>query len=159
MNAYTLILKLSSPVFLVIGALHLVYGAGTEVMLGATLSEQSLQDPVLDSQNRFYGISFTLYGMLLYLCSTDLKKYRTVFKSVLCVFFAAGCARIVSITTHGMPSEMVLLLLGSEIALPPILWIWLLRMKANQALKLTLESVLPSLPLWSVAVKGSLASR
>ena len=129
MNAYTLALKLASPIFILVGALHLVYGVDADVMLGANLSTAALQDPVLDSQNRFYGIAFTLYGVLLYLCATDLNRYSTVLRCVLSVFFAAGLARLVSIAIHGLPSVLVLALLVSEIVLPPILLLWLSRIE------------------------------
>ena len=125
MKIYELVLKLSAPIFLLVGLLHLIFGVGAEVMIGARLPAEALSDPVLDSQNRFYGISFSLYGVLLFLCATDLKKYGTVLRCVLWAFFAAGLARLVSIATHGMPSMPVLVLLGSEIVLPPLLIGWL----------------------------------
>ena len=124
MKIYELVLKLSAPIFLLVGLLHLIFGVGAEVMIGARLPAEALSDPVLDSQNRFYGISFSLYGVLLFLCATDLKKYGTVLRCVLWAFFAAGLARLVSIATHGMPSMPVLVLLGSEIVLPPLLIGW-----------------------------------
>ncbi len=65
MHALTLFLKLASPVFLVVGALHLVLGAGADVLLGARLPPEALADAALDSQNRFYGVAFSLYGVLL----------------------------------------------------------------------------------------------
>ncbi len=125
MKPFILVLKLSAPVFLAVGALHLVLGVGADVMLGAKLPAEALADPALDSQNRFYGIAFTLYGVLLFLCATDLHKYSTVLRCVLAVFFAAGTARLVSIALHGFPPPLVIVLLLSELLLPPILWIWL----------------------------------
>tara|TARA_R110002110_G_scaffold66978_1_gene183024 strand:- start:122414 stop:122848 length:435 start_codon:yes stop_codon:yes gene_type:complete len=122
-----LVLKLAAPVFLLVGALHLLYGVGADVLLGAGLSAEAISDPVLDSQNRFYGVSFTLYGVLLFLCSTDLQKYRVVLQCVIWVFFAAGLARLVSMGIYGMPSTLVLLLLASELLLPPLLAVWLRR--------------------------------
>lgn len=124
----TLVLKVLAPIFLVVGALHLVLGAAAEVMLGASLSTESLADPVLDSQNRFYGVVFSLYGVLLYLCATDLSRYRPVLVSVLLVFFAGGLARLVSMTTHGLPSVPVIGLFASEILIPPLLLWWLSRL-------------------------------
>jgi Domain of unknown function (DUF4345) len=124
-KTYALILKLSAPIFLLVGALHLVLGAGADVMLGAKLSAEALQDPVLDSQNRFYGIAFTIYGVLFLLCATDLRKYTPVLRCLLWVFFAAGLARIVSFATHGLPSDLVLVLFASEVLLPPVLLWWL----------------------------------
>jgi hypothetical protein len=104
--------------------LHLFFGVAADVMLGANLPDATLAEPVLDSQNRFYGVSFPLFGTLLYLCSTDLKKYKSVFQCVLGTFFLAGLARCVSIYTHGIPPSFILILLGSELALPPVLYIW-----------------------------------
>ena len=129
MKAYTLILKVTAPMFLFVGVLHLIFGVGADVMLGAKLPVEAIQDPVLDSQNRFYGVSFTLYGVLLYLCASDLPKYGTVLRCVLWVFFAAGLARMVSIAEHGLPSVPVLALLSSEVILPPLLVLWLSRIE------------------------------
>ena len=80
MNNYAFVLKFLAPVFLLVGAMHLVLGLGADAMLGAIVPVEAMIDPTLDSQNRFYGISFTLYGVLLYLCSTDIPKYATVIR-------------------------------------------------------------------------------
>ena len=125
MQIFTLLLRLTAPVFLLVGALHLALGVGAEVMLGAKLPSAALSDAVLDSQNRFYGIAFTLYGVLFLICASDLHKYATVLRAVLWVFFAAGLARLVSIAVHGLPSMLVLVLLDTELILPPVLLVWL----------------------------------
>ena len=80
---------------------------------------------ILDSQNRFYGVAFTLYGVLLFLCAADIRKYAMVLRCVLWVFFAAGLARLVSIATHGLPPPPVLTLLASELLAPPLIVWWL----------------------------------
>jgi len=118
-------LKLVSPVFGIVGALHLALGVGADVLLGARLPSEALSDAALDSQNRFYGVAFVVYGVLLYLCATDLRKYATVLRCVLWVFFAAGLARLVSVGTHGIPPPSVLVLLATEIVVPPLLHLWL----------------------------------
>jgi hypothetical protein len=120
-----LFLKIAAPIFVLVGALHLVLGVGADVLLGAKLPAEALADAALNSQNRFYGIAFSLYGVLLFLCATDLQRYATVLRCVLWVFFAAGLARLVSIATHGVPPPLVLALLVTELALPPILHLWL----------------------------------
>jgi Domain of unknown function (DUF4345) len=118
-------LKVIAPVFIVVSAVHLVLGVGADVLLGAKLPVAALTDAALDSQNRFYGVAFSLYGILLYVCATDLPKYATVLRCLLWVFFAAGLARFVSIAIHGVPPVLILALLATEIALPPMLHIWL----------------------------------
>jgi len=120
-------LKMVAPVFLVVGAIHLVFGVGADAMLGAKLPTEALTDSALDSQNRFYGVAFSLYGVLLYLCATNLPRYATVLRCVLWVFFAAGLARLVSIAIHGIPPLSIVALLATEITLPPLLHLWLSR--------------------------------
>ena len=127
-----LTLKLIAPVFFLVGLLHLLLGPQADVLLGATLSIDAIHDPVLDSQNRFYGTVFTLFGAVVYLCATNLQKYRTLFGITLIIFFAGGAARIVSIAVVGAPSPAVVLLMASELLLPPLLWAWYIKTERNQ---------------------------
>jgi hypothetical protein len=125
MKAFSSALKLLSPVFFLVAGLHLALGAGSEVLLGANLSAVSLADPVLDSQNRFYGVVFALYGVILYMGATNPARYAPVLRAAFWVFFAGGLARLVSIAVMGVPSLPVLLLLAMELVIPPVLLIWL----------------------------------
>jgi hypothetical protein len=125
MTKLALFLRLVSPVFFIVGALHLTLGLGAEALLGAHVSADALSDPGLDSQNRFYGVAFTLYGVLLLLCSQDIPKYSTVLKCLLWAFFAAGMSRTVSLLTHGSPPPLIWALFAGEILPPPLLLCWL----------------------------------
>lgn len=120
-------LKALSPVFFLIGAGHLVMGVGADIQLGAVISAESFADPVLDSQNRFYGVIFSVYGALFYLVSTDLKRYGPVLKILLWVFFAGGIARLVSVAVVGPPPVLVMILTALELLLPPPFLMWLSR--------------------------------
>ncbi|MEE9381152.1 MAG: DUF4345 domain-containing protein [Hyphomonadaceae bacterium] len=111
-------------VFFAVGLLHLALGPGADVLLGAELSGASRSDPVLDSQNRFYGVSFMLYGALFQLCADDLRKHAAVFR-ITCIFFLlGGLARLVSIAAVGLPSVPILALMASEIIGGPLLLWW-----------------------------------
>jgi hypothetical protein len=132
MHALALVLKLLAPVFVLVGALHLTLGVGADVMLGAKLSAEAITDPALDSQNRFYGVAFSIYGVLLFLCSTDIPKYTAVLRCLLWVFFVAGVARFVSVALYGVPPPLVVVLLISELTIPPALAWWLSRV-ANES--------------------------
>jgi hypothetical protein len=121
----SLTLKVLAPLFVLVGVLHLVLGLNADVALGAKLPVEAIADSGLDSQNRFYGIAFTLYGVLLWVCATDLRKYATILRCVLWVFFAAGLARLASIAAHGMPPPAIVNLLVTELIAPPVL-VWLL---------------------------------
>jgi hypothetical protein len=123
------VLKCVSPIFFIVGALHLTLGLQADALFGARLSPEVIADPALDSQNRFYGVSFTLYGVLLFLCSTNIPKYATVLRCVLWVFFAGGVARTVSIAMYGVPPPLIIALLVGELLPPPILVWWLSRVE------------------------------
>jgi hypothetical protein len=125
MRTLRIILKCLAPVLVMVGMLHLVMGLGADAMLGAKITPEVLSDPTLDSQNRFYGVSFTIYGVLCYLCATDVPKYVTVLRCILIVFFVAGLARLVSIAVRGLPALPALVLLSLELSAPPLL-LWLL---------------------------------
>jgi hypothetical protein len=139
LRALAVVLKVASPIFFIVGALHLTLGLQADALLGARLSDEVIADPALDSQNRFYGVSFTLYGVLLFLGSTNIPKYATVLRCILWVFFAGGVARLVSIARYGVPPPLIIALMVGELLPPPILVWWLSRveLRANQPLHLT----------------------
>ena len=121
----SLTLKICAPIFVIVGLLHLIMGLQADVLLGAMLSAEAIGDPVLDSQNRFYGVAFSVYGFLLFLCARDLDRYQAVLRILMYVFFAAGCARFAAMAANGLPSLPVQALLGSELLLPPVIIWWL----------------------------------
>lgn len=107
------------------GLSHVFLGAGAEVMLGANVSADTLTDASLDSQNRFYGAAFTLYGFLFLHSTRDLVRYRSVLDITLAFFFFGGIARVVSVALHGWPSPIIIGLAASELLIPPLIWMWL----------------------------------
>jgi hypothetical protein len=125
MRTLRITLKCLAPALVLVGMLHLILGLGADAMLGAKITSDVMSDPALDSQNRFYGVSFTIYGVLCYLCATDIPKYAPVLRCIFYVFFAAGLARLISIAVRGVPSLPVLVLLTLELLGPPAL-LWLL---------------------------------
>lgn len=124
MPAIPSLLKALAPICVIAGTLHGLLGLHADVLLGAHLPREILANPSLDSQNRFYGVAFTVYGWLLYLCSTDLDRYRPVLRCMLAVFFAAGVARIISVLTQGWPSLAIIGLGTAELVLPLVLAVW-----------------------------------
>ncbi len=125
MNLFSTTLRLASLVFFAVAAVHLVLGLGADEMLGAAVSLETLNEPSLDSQNRFYGVSFAFYGVALYICAGDLERFRPILQAALLVFFLAGCARLVSWGLRGPPVPLVMALLATELVLPPALYLWL----------------------------------
>jgi hypothetical protein len=129
MRALAIFLRVIAPVFVLVGVLHVLLGLGADAALGAKVPPEALTDPGLDSQNRFYGAAFTLYGILLWLCSSDLAKHATVLRCVLWVFFASGLARLVSILVYGVPPSLIVGLLLSELIGPPLIIWWFARVQ------------------------------
>ena len=121
------VLRVLSVGFLAVAGLHVILGVRADVALGADLPMGAVENATLDSQNRFYGVAFSLYGVLLYVCAANVARYADVLRCVFWAFFAGGLARVVSIALLGMPSPLVMALLAMELIAPPVLHTWLSR--------------------------------
>jgi hypothetical protein len=117
-------LKASAVAMVLAGLSHVVLGPSADVLLGAKLPAHVINDPSFDSQNRFYGAIFTLYGALIWLAADDLARYRTVLRLVLLWFFIGGLVRLLSVALRGWPSELIVVLTLLELVVPPLLWWW-----------------------------------
>ena len=125
-------LKVIASVPILVGVLHLVLGLNADVLLGAKLPASVIADPALDSQNRFYGVAFMLFGACLFLGGSDLKRYLPVVRWTLWIFFAAGMARLLSILVYGVPPPLVVTLLLLEVVGTPVLLVWLASSSAEK---------------------------
>lgn len=120
-----LVLRAAAPAFFGVALLHLTLGMGADALLGAQISTETMSDPGLDSQNRFYGVAFALYGAVFWLASTDIERFAPALALTLLLFFLAGLARFASVALLGWPPTLIGLLLASELLLPPMIWLWL----------------------------------
>jgi Domain of unknown function (DUF4345) len=119
-----LFLRIMAITILLAGSAHLLLGVGAETLVGAKLSAETLAEPSLNSQNRFYGTSYMLYGILLWVCTRDMERYAVIFRILLLMTFAAGVTRIISVALHGWPSSTIIALAVSELLLPPFVFWW-----------------------------------
>ena len=117
-------LRIFGVAFILAGFAHVVFGVGAEALLGANLSPEALNDPSLNSQNRFYGAEFMLYGVLIWMFTSDRRKYRDVFWVVMIFFFVGGLTRALSYWIHGAPSLAIQFLAITELVIPPMLLWW-----------------------------------
>jgi hypothetical protein len=125
MRAFGWCLRVSAVIFFLVAATHVVFGLTADAeLLAAKVPLDVINDPTLDSQNRFYGAAFALYGALLLICARDLKGHAIILRAILGFFFAGGVARLVSIFLHGAPSPPVIVLLISELLIPPLALVW-----------------------------------
>jgi hypothetical protein len=120
-----LVLRILSIAFIAVAALHLTMGMHADLMLGVPISAQMAADPSLDSQNRFYGVSFSLMGIALWIGLQDLRRYEPIIVATLAVLFAAGLARAVAWGLHGAPAPALIGITAADLLLPPVLMVWL----------------------------------
>jgi len=124
MQSFSLVIRILSPIPVLVGLSHLILGLGADLLLGAQLPEDVISDPVLDSQNRFYGVVFMGFGALLFVCSSDVVKYATVLRITLGFVLLGGVARVISIVLFGLPTPLVSGLILVELIGVPLLLIW-----------------------------------
>jgi Domain of unknown function (DUF4345) len=125
MNMFILALRVLSVAFISVAGLHLFLGMGADAMLGVPVTAGMASDPSFDSQNRFYGITFSLLGVALLISATDIRRYQPIIVATLGVLFAAGIARAISWLLHGAPSPALIGITAADLLLPPILYFWL----------------------------------
>lgn len=131
MKAFILTLRLLSVAFIAVAALHFFTGLQADALLGAPITPAMAAEPSIDSQNRFYGITFSLLGVVLLIGTTDLRRYQPMVVATLGVLFMAGIARVVSWVLHGAPSPLIVAILCADLLLPPLLYVWLQRSVAQ----------------------------
>ncbi len=118
------LLKVLGVVILGIGSMKVVLGAKADALLDPTIPDATVRHPSVDSQVRFYGGAFALYGVLLWLCSNDMTRYEPVFRAMMIVFFLAGVARLPGAARYGRPSIAIVGLTVIELVVPPLLLWW-----------------------------------
>jgi Domain of unknown function (DUF4345) len=133
MKIFILSLRILAVAFIAVSGLHLFLGLGADAMLGVPVTAAMAADPSFDSQNRFYGITFALMGVVLLISATDLRRYEPMVVAVLGVLFMAGMARVVAWVLHGTPAPALIGITVADLLLPPLLYFWLKRVRENAA--------------------------
>ncbi len=121
------ILIMCAVTILAVAAGHALFGLRAEAALGINVPADTLSNPGADSQNRFLGSAFALYGVFLGYYQRDVLKYRKELYILLGVFWVAGLVRLSSFFLYGLPPIMVAGLTLTEIVVPPVLALWIKR--------------------------------
>ena len=129
MRAYQLTLRILAVGIFVVSLIHVIFGVGSELFLGSGISDASVLDPNLDSQNRFYGAAFALFGIVWWLSSSDILECKKLLTASYLVFFVAGLTRILSVIVVGWPTVPILALTAIELLLPIVLYVWLVKLE------------------------------
>ncbi len=117
-------LRLFGIICIVAGLSHVLLGLNAENLLGANLPSDIVSNASLDSQNRFYGAAFMLFGAVSWLSAVDLRKNAVLFRLMMLVFFVGGITRLISFVQHGLPAPLIQLLGLTELLIPPIMLWW-----------------------------------
>jgi hypothetical protein len=125
MTGFILAIRILAIAFIAVSGLHLFMGLYADATLGSPITAEMASQPSFDSQNRFYGVTFSMLGFALLIGSTDLVRYKPVILAALGVLFAAGIARGVSWVLFGAPSTIIIGILVADLLLPPILYVWM----------------------------------
>jgi uncharacterized membrane protein len=118
------LLRAFAVIFVLVGLLHFVLGLHADALLGANPPAEAVTNASLDSQNRFYGAAFMLYGAVIWLFTTDRERYAPLFRAAMIIFFIGGLARIVSAALFGLPAPAIQFLAAVELIIPLVLLRW-----------------------------------
>jgi hypothetical protein len=133
MKAFIWAIRILAVAFIAVSCLHLFMGLYADAAVGSPITAEMALQPSFDSQNRFYGVSFSMLGFALLIGSTDLVRYRPIILAALGVLFAAGIARSISWVFFGAPSTIIIGIMIADLLLPPILYIWMKKSMASAA--------------------------
>lgn len=130
MRSFIIALRVLAGAFLGTASLHLVLGQRADELLGSPVTADMKNDPSFDSQNRFYGVTFGMLGVVLLIGSTSVSRYRPMISATLGVLFVAGLGRILAWGLHGKPARPIVVIVLADLVLPPVFWLWMRRLPA-----------------------------
>jgi hypothetical protein len=133
MKGFIWAIRILAFAFIAVSCLHLFMGLYADAAVGSPITAEMALQPSFDSQNRFYGVTFSMLGFALLIGSTDLVRYKPMIFAALGVLFAAGVARAMSWIMFGAPSTIIIGILAADLLLPPILYLWMTRSMNSSA--------------------------
>jgi Domain of unknown function (DUF4345) len=125
MRGFIWAIRILAVAFIAVSGLHLFMGLYADLAVGSPITAEMASQPSFDSQNRFYGVTFSMLGFALLIGSTDIARYKPIILAALGVLFAAGIARAMSWVLFGAPSAIIIGILLADLLLPPILYLWM----------------------------------
>lgn len=125
------VLTLCAVAIVAAAIFHALFGLQADAALGITILPGVLSNPGLDSQDRFLGSAFALYGLLLVYYQRNIHRYQQELNILLGVFWASGLIRLISFWLYGSPPAAIVGLTLIEIAVPPVLVLWMQKMCAR----------------------------
>jgi hypothetical protein len=119
------LLILCAVAILAAATVHALLGLHAETALGIEVPAETLSNPGADSQNRFLGSAFALYGILLLYYQRNVLRYKSELYILIGVFWLSGLVRLSSFFLYGAPPLAIVGLTLVEIIVPPVLLLWI----------------------------------
>jgi hypothetical protein len=92
-----------------------------EALAGPSPAPSAEWAPTMDSELRFYAALWGAYGLLLLLTARDYEGRASWVPWLATVFFAGGVGRVLSWVSVGAPHPFFLMLMATELIVPPVL--------------------------------------
>lgn len=125
MTGFVIALIVLGVAFVAVALLHLFLGLRADAMLGSPVPAEIAAEPSFDSQNRFYGVTFSLLGVVLLIAAGDVTRYAPMIVAALGVLLVAGIGRVIAWVLHGAPAKPLIGILVADLVLPPVYLVWL----------------------------------
>jgi hypothetical protein len=117
MNAFRVVLVVVGLFIAGTGLLEAVVGP-------ALLPGDQQATASVDSNYRFFAVSWMALGVALLMAVNKIEESTNVIRGVSAVVFAGGIVRIISLVVDGEPHMMIYALLAVELVAPPLLVLW-----------------------------------
>jgi len=124
---FKIVVGLLALIAIMTGANDFWNGAAVKGDFGKHLGD-NVNDPTLNFTIRFLGAIWMGFGFFLILFMSDVNTYKTALKLAFVIVIIGGIGRVISVYKHGIEKEnksMAYAILGVELLLIPILFIWL----------------------------------
>ena len=107
-----------------LGAVAVIAGGLAMVFGVALVPDAGNPSASVDSEVRFFAAWYAAAGVVLLCSVTRVESAGRVIRTVGGSFFAAGCARLLSLIVVGRPHSLFLVLMVVEMALPVLMVPW-----------------------------------
>ena len=123
-RALKIVLRLLCILPFGLGAADLFGGARFLATAGAVLSEESISDPILNNQIKFWGAIWLGWGVALWWVTNDLRSRSPMLRILLATLILSGLSRALSVLLYGWASPPLTIAMVIEIAGSSALMWW-----------------------------------
>lgn len=116
LHAIKVVLRLFCVLPFALGSADLLGGARFLATAGAILSEQSILDPVLNNQIKFWGAIWFGFGLALWWTTNDLWGRSAMLRILLATLILSGLGRALSVLLYGWAGPPLTIAMVIEIA-------------------------------------------